>query len=470
MLSANKQFFVTLNLKNMAEDKIIYVLDLYSFKINPNAIMDFEEHDVVVPMAVTQELGKLARSKGSQKIGAKLALKLIRSLRKNNHLCEWTKINGDSSGSFMIKKHDKRTVSEIEGGIGETPPLDLQILAVVKELVKEYSKPTKSRKVVLITNDDDLFIKADALSLNVQEFRFGRVKLEDEGYKGFTVIDKKIPAKALTQLRKTEGMCNASLLPGLDKIANHYYVFKSKFDHEIVRFSAKTGMFHLLPKNRSINNEIYPKNIGQQCLWDALMNPDIKLVTVKGEAGTGKSLCAFATAINSINDPRSGYKKIVFSKQIISLNDKDMGFLPGTAEEKLAPYLESMDDSLAVIGEADKTGKVSREIGSMKKDGRILPKPLAFIRGTSKRNLFYIVDEVQNLTPLEVKTIMTRLGTNCKLVLLGDVSQIDVDYLDNENNGLTYTIEHAKGRSLVAHITLTDGERGELTDLANEIF
>ena len=154
----------------------------------------------------------------------------------------------------MIKKHDKRTVSEIEGGIGETPPLDLQILAVVKELVKEYSKPTKSRKVVLITNDDDLFIKADALSLNVQEFRFGRVKLEDEGYKGFTVIDKKIPAKALTQLRKTEGMCNASLLPGLDKIANHYYVFKSKFDHEIVRFSAKTGMFHLLPKNRSINN------------------------------------------------------------------------------------------------------------------------------------------------------------------------------------------------------------------------
>ncbi len=454
----------------MSESKIIYVLDLYSFQINPNAVEDFEEHDVVVPMAVTQELGRLARSKGSQRANAKLALKSIRSLRKNNHLCKWTKINGTDSGMFMIKKHDKNSASHIEGIIGQTTPLDVQILSVVKELAKEYSKPVNKRKVVLITNDDDLYIKADALSMNVEEFRFGRVKLKDEGYKGFTVIEKALPVKARNQFNKPGGTCSPALLPTLELIPNHYYVFQTKHNDEIIRFDAKLGLFCLAKRYKSQNNRISPKNIGQECLWDALLNPDIKLITVKGEAGTGKSLAAFATALELISNPSTGYRKIVFSKQIISMNDKDMGFLPGTADEKLAPYLESMDDSLAVIGEADKSGKISREINSMKKDGRILPKPLAFIRGTSKRNLIYIVDEGQNLTPLEVKTIMTRLGSNCMLIILGDISQIDVDYLDKENNGLTYTIEHAKGRPLVAHITLVDGERGELTALANEIF
>ena len=125
---------------------------------------------------------------------------------------------------------------------------------------------------------------------------------------------------------------------------------------------------------------------------------------------------------------------------------------------------------MAVIAEKDATGKVGKSIEALKKSQHLKAIPLAFIRGTSKRNLYYIVDECQNLAPLEIKTIMTRLGTNCKLVLCGDISQIDVDYLDKENNGLAYTIENAKGRPLVAHFTLVDGERGELTELANEIF
>ena len=212
---------------------------------------------------------------------------------------------------------------------------------------------------------------------------------------------------------------------------------------------------------------IKPKNAEQAFALNALLNPDIKLVALQGVAGTGKTLLALASAL----DQHKQFQQIILARPVVPLSNKEIGFLPGDAADKIGPYMEPLWDNLKFIksqfGENERKYKAITEL---QESGKIVISPLAFIRGRSLSNIIFIVDEAQNLTPHEIKTIITRAGENTKIIFTGDINQIDTPYLDEQSNGLAYLIEKLKGQRLFAHVKLEKGERSELANLANDLL
>ena len=212
---------------------------------------------------------------------------------------------------------------------------------------------------------------------------------------------------------------------------------------------------------------IVPKNAEQAFALHAILNPEIKLVTVQGVAGTGKTLLALAGAI----EQRRNFKQIILARPIVPLSNKDIGFLPGDIKDKINPYMEPLFDNLKFIkNQFSEMDKKHKQIIEMQKQEKIVITPLAYIRGRSLSDIIFIVDEAQNLTPHEIKTIITRAGENTKMIFTGDVNQIDTPYLDEHSNGLSYLIDRVKGNKLYAHVSLEKGERSELANVANELL
>ena len=212
---------------------------------------------------------------------------------------------------------------------------------------------------------------------------------------------------------------------------------------------------------------IKPRNAEQTFALNAIMNPEIKLVSLSGVAGTGKTLLALAGSL----EQRRDYKQIYLARPIVPLSNKDIGFLPGDMKAKINPYMQPLWDNLKFVkNQFKETDKEYKQIDEMVKQEKLLVTPLAYIRGRSLSNVIFIVDEAQNLTPHEVKTIITRAGENSKFIFTGDVRQIDTPYLDEQSNGLSYLIDKIKGNKLFAHVTLEKGERSELANLANELL
>jgi PhoH-like ATPase len=212
---------------------------------------------------------------------------------------------------------------------------------------------------------------------------------------------------------------------------------------------------------------IKPKNAEQAFAFNALLNPNVKLVALQGVAGTGKTLIALASALEQIK----AYHQVILARPIVPLSNKDIGFLPGDANDKIGPYMEPLWDNLKFIkSQFGENEKKYRAIIELEEAGKIVITPLAFIRGRSLSNIMFIIDEAQNLTPHEIKTIITRAGENTKIIFTGDVHQIDTPYLDENSNGLAYLIDRLKGQELFAHIKLEKGERSELANLANDLL
>jgi PhoH-like ATPase len=212
---------------------------------------------------------------------------------------------------------------------------------------------------------------------------------------------------------------------------------------------------------------IKPRNAEQTFALHAILNPDVRLITIQGVAGTGKTLLALAGSL----EQKKRYEQIVLARPIVPLSNKDIGYLPGDAKEKINPYMEPLWDNLKFIkNQFGVNEKKHKMIDDMLQDGKIIITPLAYIRGRSLANIMFIVDEAQNLTPHEVKTIITRAAEGTKIIFTGDVNQIDTPYLDEQSNGLSYIIDRLKGNKLFAHITLEKGERSELANLANELL
>jgi len=212
---------------------------------------------------------------------------------------------------------------------------------------------------------------------------------------------------------------------------------------------------------------IKPRNAEQTFAIEALTNNDIPLVTLTGKAGTGKTLLALASAISV----RKFYRQIYIARPIVPLSNKDLGFLPGDVEHKIGPYMQPLWDNFKVIQDQYKETETNYSLlSNMEKEKKIVIEPLSYIRGRSLQRIFFIVDEAQNLTPHEIKTIITRAGAGAKIVFTGDIYQIDHPYLDTMSNGLSYLIDHFKGQNLYAHINLEKGERSELAELASNLL
>jgi PhoH-like ATPase len=319
------------------------------------------------------------------------------------------------------------------------------------------------RAVILVSKDMNLRLKARSLSLNAQDYETGKIKDVEGLYRGITLME--LPdSEVIDRIHRGEGV-DFQRVWRKQPEANHFFIFRNHRNSTLAHFNPETGHLERVEKQNCYG--IKPKNAEQTFAMHALLNPAIKLVSIQGVAGTGKTLLALATAL----EQRTEYRQIYLARPIVPLNNKDIGYLPGDMKQKVNPYMEPLWDNLKFIqNQYSENSKESAKIKELIDNEKLLVQPLAYIRGRSLSRIIFIVDEAQNLTPLEVKTIITRAGEGTKIVFTGDINQIDTPYLDAQSNGLSFLIDRMKGQALYAHITLEKGERSDLANLASQLL
>ncbi|WP_431295394.1 PhoH family protein [Pedobacter sp. P26] len=423
-----------------------------------DAINNFHEHDVAIPIQVLEELDNFKSGNDTRNFEARSFIRLIDETSKQKLISDWISLKSPDSGKFRVVLNEKPLIVDAENiyGKGKT---DHKILNAALSLKEEHP----DKKVILVSKDICLRLKAKALDLNAEDYETGKIKNVDELYAGKTeLVD--FPIEVIEAVKK-HAFVDAAELGLPPKNANHFYILKNK------RKTANVFYNNSLKTISTVSTDaifkIKPKNIEQAFAIHALLDPEIKLVSIQGNAGTGKTLLALASAL----EQRKNFRQIYVTRPIVSLSNKDIGFLPGDAKSKTDPFMAPIWDNLRFIKEQFiGDDKMSEKIDELITTEKIAIAPLAFIRGRTLTKIFFIIDEAQNLTPHEVKTIISRAGEHTKIVFTGDIYQIDTPYLDSESNGLSYLIENAKNHPLYAHITLQKGERSELANLANELL
>jgi len=438
--------------------KKIFVLDTSVILYDHNALESFQEHDVAIPIQVLEELDNMKSGNDTRNFEARSFIRLMDDLSNNNLINDWQPLNGKGKGNFKVIIDTKKLAADAKAIFG-SEKTDHRILNAALCLQEE----NPGKKIVLVSKDICLRLKAKALDLHAEDYETGKIKNLDELYTGRTVLNK-VADKLLGQLNKQD------VLPGealeiKSPSGNHFYIINGKKTTVSGFYNSQTQQLEKITEQPVFN--IFPKNIEQAFAIHALLNPDIKLVTIQGNAGTGKTLLALAGAL----EQRKHYRQIYVTRPIVPLSNKDIGFLPGDIKSKIDPYMAPIWDNLKFIKDqyADDE-KMQGKIDELVANDKISIAPLAFIRGRTLSKIFFIVDEAQNLTPHEIKTIISRAGENSKFVFTGDIYQIDTPYLDAESNGLSYLIDRAKDHPLYAHITLQKGERSELANLATELL
>jgi PhoH-like ATPase len=444
--------------KTSISERKIFVLDTSVIIYDHTAMRNFAEHDVVIPITVLEELDNFKKGNDSKNFSAREFTRYIDAISGKNTLQNWTSINGPTRGSFKIEMNSSSTINAEK--IFDDRKADHRILNTALYTVET----NPGRKVILITKDINLRIKAKSLSLLSEDYETGKIKTIDDLYTGNSEDVKATPEQIASIYNK--GNCSAKLvLKKNTGLPNQYYILKNGSQSVLARYNKDEESLQRVIKTAAYG--VIPKNAEQAFALDAVMNPDIKLVSIQGVAGTGKTLLSLAGAL----EQRRNYHQIYLARPIVPLSNKDIGYLPGDVNSKLNPYMEPLWDNLKYIkslfSEKDKEHK---QLNEMVEAQKLVVCPLAYIRGRSLSNVFFIVDEAQNLTPHEVKTIITRAGENTKIIFTGDIHQIDTPYLDAQSNGLSYMIEKLKGQKLYAHVTLEKGERSELANLANELL
>ncbi|WPV02196.1 PhoH family protein [Mucilaginibacter sp. cycad4] len=438
--------------------KKIFVLDTSVILYDHNAFQNFQEHDVAIPIQVLEELDNKKNGNDTRNFEARSFIRLMDELSHNGLINEWIPLNGKTKGSFKVAMDTKITGQDAEQIFG-SDKTDHRILNAALGLQEE----NPGKKVVLVSKDICLRLKAKALNLHAEDYETGKIKNLEELYTGKTDVDK-VTEKLIITLNKNENV-PAENLKITSYTNNHFYVLKGKKSDTVGFYNSHSKQLEKVIEQPVLN--IFPRNMEQSFAIHALLHPDIKLVTIQGNAGTGKTLLALASAL----EQRKYYRQIFVTRPIVPLSNKDIGFLPGDIKSKIDPYMAPIWDNLKFI--KDQFGddeKMQAKIDELVNNDKISIAPLAFIRGRTLSKIFFIVDEAQNLTPHEVKTIISRAGENSKFVFTGDIYQIDTPYLDAESNGLSYLIDKAKGHPLYAHITLQKGERSELANLATELL
>ena len=444
--------------RTRSESGKLFVLDTSVILFDHHAIKSFEEHDVAIPIHVLEELDNFKKGNDTRNFEAREFIRTFDEIAKSDLINDWIPLNGETSGKIKVIHDMTETDLDAEKIFGDRK-YDHKILNAALGLQKEFP----DKKVILVTKDICLRLKAKALNLPAEDYKTGKIADLRQLYTGKTTVSDLTP-ELIDELFKS-GSLDAEQVSIEDRHDNQFLILRHGKKSALAYYNAHSGRIEHVHKR--VVSGIHPRNAEQTFSIHALMNPNIKLVTLQGIAGTGKTLLALASAL----EQRKNYRQIFITRPIVPLSNKDIGYLPGDIKSKLDPYMEPLWDNLKFIkGLFLGNDREYRKIDEMLETEKIAIAPLSYIRGRSLSRVFFIVDEAQNLTPHEVKTIISRAGDETKIVFTGDINQIDTPYLDAQSNGLSYLIDKIKGNPLFAHVTLEKGERSELANLASKIL
>lgn len=439
--------------------KKIFVLDTSVILFDHKSIVNFAEHDIVIPITVLEELDTMKKGNDTKNYEAREFIRFMDKVSKDHSILNWIPLPGEEKGSFKIAMETNgltKSAVKIYGSESNDNKILNSCMIVMKE--------EKGREIILVTKDVNLRLKAKAIGIKAEDYETGKIQNVDNLPTGIVNYEN-FDQDSIDNLYKNFAIPIEDLKDKSEFRPNTYYILQGEKSSSLAYYNPFEQQLERVNKQTIFN--IKPKNAEQAFAIHAIMKKEIKLVALHGVAGTGKTLIALAAAIAQKKD----YKQIYLSRPIVPLSNKDIGYLPGDIKSKIDPYMQPLWDNLKFIQyQFDEHDKEYKQINLMVEQEKLLITPLAYIRGRSLSDVIFIVDEAQNLTPHEVKTIITRAGENTKFIFTGDIKQIDTPYLDEQSNGLSYLVDKLQGQKLFAHIQLNKGERSELANLANELL
>ncbi len=437
----------------------IYVLDTNVILHDHMAINQFQDNDLVIPIAVVEELDKFKKGNDTLSFNARAFMREISILTDNKEFGPYGVPLGKKLGNIKIEPNHPfpREFRDLFAD-------DIQDHRILSTAMWVRDN-NPDRFVALVTKDINLRLKAKAAGMAVQDYLHDRVEEPEEPEKEVIVRDDVDPELLQQLAYGPENFLPWKALQRREPRPNQLYRFPIQGPDICARYDASRGVVVLVKTHEAYG--IRPRNEEQRFALDACLNPKIPLVSLTGGAGTGKTLLALAAALEQAQD----YEQIILTRPTVVLGGQDIGYLPGDQKSKMSPYVQPLMDNLDVIKRCFKpTSKQALKIEAMLREEKLYVSPLAYIRGRSLGKVFFIVDEAQNLTPHEVKTIITRAGEGTKMVFTGDVMQIDQPYLDQWSNGLAHLGEKMLGQRIFQHVLLRKGERSELSDLAAQLL
>ena len=439
----------------MSKDQAkIFVLDTNVILHDATCIHHFEDNEVVIPISVLEELDQFKRGNEQIHFNARDFLRSLDDLSTGTDDSELKE--GDGKIRVVIN-HDWHP--DVEASFQDDCP-DHRIINCAYKL--HIDNP--SREIILVTKDTNMRLKSRSLGLSAEDYSRDSIEDVSQVYTGSRLIEN-VVSDEIDTIYASYGVEIEGVTAIKDPMANENFILRNGQKSVLAAFDPFENKIVRVDKPMAYG--IKPRNAEQSFALHMLLDNRIQLVTLSGKAGTGKTLLALAAAL----EKRSDFRQIFLARPIVPLSNRDLGFLPGDIQSKLDPYMQPLFDNLSVIRHQFKPNdKRSIKINEMLEHDKLLITPLAYIRGRSLQKAFFIVDEAQNLTPHEVKTVITRAGEGTKVIFTGDIYQIDHPYLDKRSNGLTYLISRMKGQEVFAHINLEKGERSELAELASNLL
>jgi PhoH-like ATPase len=438
--------------------KKLFVIDTNVVLFDHTCIYTFHEHDVALSVVVLEELDRFKRGNDLINLEARQFIRELDTLADSRSLSEGLPL-GDGRGRLFLEVGEPAS-SKVSRAFALSKP-DHRILALAEELRERR----KDRDVILVSKDVNLRIKAKSLGLVAEDYTTGKVRNVERLYPG-TACWEGLSGEVITRFHNEPHTVPLAEFKGREALLpNQYLVMRNGSLSALAHHNRAAGTLERVTKRMAYGVE--PRNAEQIFALDALLRPEVQLLTMTGRAGTGKTLLALAAAL----EQRRLYHQIYLARPMVPLGNRDIGFLPGDVKSKLDPYMQPLWDNISVI--RHRLSPESREhkaLAEMIEHEKIMVAPLAYIRGRSLDHVFFIVDEAQNLTPHEVKTIITRAGEGSKVVFTGDIHQIDTPYLDSQSNGLTFLVDRMKDQELFAHVNLVKGERSPLAELASNLL